>query len=453
MVDMPDKNLIVSGTTTEAEFQQGMSDLWEFLALQVTGVASRDTVSIVEGVITPSSTLIIVDTENQSAADDLNHILSTNIGSKVIFVQSTDAARPVTLKNNVAGTDKIILRTATDAVLDTPKKMIALWYNAASDQWEELWRNWGVFVANAADVTKIKTDLSLGTASAKNTGTASDQVPLNSDLGALSKKNTIDSPTLITDSVITNAKIANSTLTPAKFANNTADTVFGFNESGVPALISRDDLAPPVDPFTWQFIAYDELTSSSSTLTVPAAAFAEDWAELRIMARDVKSTSSSAYSLRMSYDVGGGYKETFSESYFIDGFYVPTNSSSTGGYRYMDKRGVTVAGSTVEGSGRDRYRVGWSHMVGYLASYGVDLDLTLKDPYATDRHMSCNLLSTKVAGPGTHTPGVLGPFNVNTTARVQGVRFRFMSYRLYNYYSVAAGAKIWVYGRKLVAPE
>lgn len=447
MVDMPDKNLIVSGTTTEAEFQQGMSDLWEFLALQVTGVASRDTVSIVEGVITPSSTLIIVDTENQSAADDLNHILSTNIGSKVIFVQSTDAARPVTLKNNVAGTDKIILRTATDAVLDTPKKMIALWYNAASDQWEELWRNWGVFVANAADVTKIKTDLSLGTASAKNTGTASDQVPLNSDLGALSKKNTIDSPTLITDSVITNAKIANSTLTPAKFANNTADTVFGFNESGVPALISRDDLAPPVDPFTWQFIAYDELTSSSSTLTVPAAAFAEDWAELRIMARDVKSTSSSAYNLRMSYNVGGGYKESYSNSYYIEGnFFVPSNFSVETDPSYgLDTRGVTVAGA-YNGTG-------WYRMREYLASYGVDLDLTLKDPYATDRHMSCNLLSTKVAGPVAHTPGVMGPFNVNTTARVQGVRFRFMSSNISTYYYVAAGAKIWVYGRKLVAPE
>lgn len=67
----------------------------------------------------------------------------------------------------------------------------------------------------------------LGTASTKNTGTASGQVPLNSDLGALAYLDTVGT-----------SQVDNDAITLAKMAHGTSNRLLGYDGSGVPVEIT-----------------------------------------------------------------------------------------------------------------------------------------------------------------------------------------------------------------------
>jgi len=244
MTSLPPKSDLTSGLTTEAEFQSAIGSLYDYLSQLVTG-ATPESIEILLGSITPESTFIIVDAENEAASDDLTNILSTEIGPKIIMVRVESDARPVTLKHMASGTGQLFLNGAADAVLNATGKCIAFYYNVAENRWEELWRNWGVYAPTTADITAVLTALQLGTAAQANLGTGPSQVPINSVLGSLAYISAISSSTQINNGIITGNKLADGTIALAKMAAGTAGGLIGFNASGVPTTI------PPVTAGFW----------------------------------------------------------------------------------------------------------------------------------------------------------------------------------------------------------
>ena len=70
---------------------------------EVPHVQAPEALGIVLGKVTPSKGFLKLDTENTAPTDDLDNIVATNLGQKIIFVQSTSDARVITLKHNASG--------------------------------------------------------------------------------------------------------------------------------------------------------------------------------------------------------------------------------------------------------------------------------------------------------------------------------------------------------------
>lgn len=240
--ELPTKSWLTSGITTEANFQSAIGSLYDFVSQLAVG-ATPEMIEIFGGVATPqASTFMLVDTEDEGASDDLDRIANDNIGSKVIFVKAYSAARPVTIRHNQSGTGKIRLAYGTTALLDTVNKMIAFYYDAPNNQWIELYRNWGMYLANTADINTIRTLLGMGSAAAANIGTDPSNLSTNAMLGDLAFLDTINNADLLGSGVVTNAKVADATLEIVKLKNQNADTLVGFNSSGIASLIPRSEV-------------------------------------------------------------------------------------------------------------------------------------------------------------------------------------------------------------------
>lgn len=160
MTDLPTKSDLTSGITTEAEFQTAIGALYDVVK-ELAVLGPHQALTIASDTITPSVGQIIIDTEGSASTDNLSFILATNVGSKVIFIRTTSAARVVTLKHNQSGTGKLWLAGAADAVLYDPTYVVALYWNATTTRWEELWRNFGLLITQTAEATAIKTALGL----------------------------------------------------------------------------------------------------------------------------------------------------------------------------------------------------------------------------------------------------------------------------------------------------
>jgi len=92
------------------------------------------TIEVVSGAITRTQLRHRVDTENQTATDDLTTINGMLDGEEIIL-SCADPSRPATLKS----TDNIDL--ASDFTLDAWRKNIRLWYNASQGKLNEISRN------------------------------------------------------------------------------------------------------------------------------------------------------------------------------------------------------------------------------------------------------------------------------------------------------------------------
>lgn len=237
MADLTDKTDLTSGTTTEGDFQDGIGALYDYVAQLCVG-SSRSNPSIASGVISPTAGVVLVDTESDSASDNLDSISTTSLGAKVIFMRCESAARPVTIRHMQGGSGQIYLNGAANATLDNITKMICLIYNATTSRWEELWRSWGVYVPETADKSATRTAIGIGTAGALDFGTSADQVPKNSSLGALAYIGVLNSVSYLADLLITNGKIANATLTYAKWADAAAGSLLTWNASNHAALFA-----------------------------------------------------------------------------------------------------------------------------------------------------------------------------------------------------------------------
>ena len=189
MVNMPNRDDLVSGDTTEAEFQQAIGDFYDVVnQLGLLGPAESNSLDS-SGNITPTKCNITMDTESDAATDTLNLIVPTNIGEKMIFIRSESDARIITIKHMASGTGKISLNTGADVVLKKPTYVIALFWNATAGVWQEMWRNFGVVIPSG-DEADARASLGLGTAATRNTGISTGQIPLKENLGTAAFVNT-----------------------------------------------------------------------------------------------------------------------------------------------------------------------------------------------------------------------------------------------------------------------
>lgn len=248
MAELPNKNDLISGTTTEAQFQSALGDLYDVLA-QLALMGPYEPLELDgSGAVTPTKCFIQVDNQSGSAADDLNFIIPTNIGQKVIFVVNTSPARPTKLKHDVSGTGKLNLLNGVDVTLTSPRQVMALMWNDTTGKWDELWRNWGLMLLGSTDAAAIRTQLGLGTAALVNTGIGTGQVPLYSQLGNAASKTigvlTGQVPTadqlgsLAFLSQINASMMAGSGVTPGNYNNFTVNaqgliTAASLVESGI----------------------------------------------------------------------------------------------------------------------------------------------------------------------------------------------------------------------------
>lgn len=247
MANMPNRNFLTSGATTEAQFQSGIGDLYDVVN-QLGIIGQPEQLGIVLGSVTPTKSDIIVDTENLAATDLLDLIVPTNVGEKMIFVRAKNASRPVTLTHLASGTGKLSLATQTNTVLTDPKYVIALKWDATNAIWVEYWRNFGIFVA-AGDEGTIRTQLNLGTASTRNTGMSTGQIPLRENFGSAAFINTGTSSgqiplanqlgSLAFKSLITNADMDGTGVVPGNYSAvqvNAQGRVIGGANSQVPIM-------------------------------------------------------------------------------------------------------------------------------------------------------------------------------------------------------------------------
>lgn len=189
MTDLPLKTDLTSGTTTEADFQSAIGDQYDFLAqLAIHGDPYASEVDG-SGNVTPDRAYIQVDTGGLVAADNLNHIIPTTIGDKMVFVRSTNSSRVITVKHNVSGTGKIFLNGASDFVLRDPSYFLALQWDATNSRWQEAFRNVPNYIP-AAEIPALQTALGLGTAAFVNTGISTGQIPLKENFGTAAFVNT-----------------------------------------------------------------------------------------------------------------------------------------------------------------------------------------------------------------------------------------------------------------------
>ncbi len=182
MTAMPTKSHLTSSAATEAQFQAAIGAVYDVLN-ELPNIGPAQSIEIASGAVTPSKGMLTLDTENLAAADNLDFILATNLGERMVILGSTSASRVITIRHNQSGTGKIITLDAQPIILSDPNYKVILFYVTASASWVEISRNFGIY-ATSSDLAAIRAKLGLGTASTKDTGTSSGQVPLNSNLGS-----------------------------------------------------------------------------------------------------------------------------------------------------------------------------------------------------------------------------------------------------------------------------
>lgn len=226
MTDLPTKTYLTSTTTTEVQFQSAIGDLYEVVKQSAT-LGPAEALTIATGSITPTRGIVTVDTENGDPSDNLDLIVPTSIGEKVIILRVVSAARPVTVRHAQSGTGSISLRGSANITLYDPSYTLVLLWNNSTSKWEELWRNFGLYTTQTSEITAIQTALGLGTAAYKNTGTSTGQIPLKENFGTAAFVNTGTSNgqvplanqlgSLAFLSQITNAQLDGSGVTPGTY--------------------------------------------------------------------------------------------------------------------------------------------------------------------------------------------------------------------------------------------
>lgn len=202
MTDVPVKSHLTSPTTTEVQFQNALGAIVDVLN-ELSIVGEPEQLSLVLDVITPTKCHIVVDTENLSASDQLAQILPTNIGAKTIFVRSKSTARPVTLMHRVGGTGSLNMANSSSVTLENERQMIAFVYNTVTQEWDELWRNWGIFLPTASAQALARTALGLSAAAQAQLGVGSGQIPTANMLGSLAFLSVIGATHILNDTINT----------------------------------------------------------------------------------------------------------------------------------------------------------------------------------------------------------------------------------------------------------
>lgn len=221
MADFPLAEHLTSPTTTELQFQTALGDLIAALN-QLAVQGPPESLEISSGLVTPTKAYLMLDTEGQTASDQLNQIMPTNLGQKLLVVRSLTSSRVVTLTHKAGGTGALNLAAGSGLTLESNRQVIVFTYNSDTSEWDELWRNWGVFVPTTTAAELARAALGLTTAAQTTIGTGVNQIPLNGLLGALAFRATISQSQLEANAVGT-TQLANNAVTRDKLspdANN-----------------------------------------------------------------------------------------------------------------------------------------------------------------------------------------------------------------------------------------
>lgn len=225
MTEMPNRNYLTSGATTEAQFQSGIGDLYDVIN-QLAILGTSEEIQILTNSITPSKTDIIIDTENLASTDTLDFILPNNVGEKLIFLRIKQSSRQITLNHMSSGTGKIELNGGANVTLKSPSQTIALKWEASTGKWRELWRNFGIVITSGEEAS-IRSQLGLGTAATRDTGLLTGQIPLRENFGSAAFVNTGTSTgqvplanqlgSLAFKSIVTDSEMNGSGVTPGTY--------------------------------------------------------------------------------------------------------------------------------------------------------------------------------------------------------------------------------------------
>lgn len=104
--------------------------------LQLAGAQAPTELTVAAGTVTPTRASHTVDTEGDTAADDLANIVQDHLpDGSFLFVMPANAARVVTLKHGAGGTGQILLEGGVDFALDATNKW--LWLVRDGTTWRE----------------------------------------------------------------------------------------------------------------------------------------------------------------------------------------------------------------------------------------------------------------------------------------------------------------------------
>lgn len=142
MTAFPAAGHITNAARTEGEVKTDL-DNWLAATKELPGGAAGNSLTISSGSITPTSAVMLVDTEGAASSDDLTNIAVTNMpDGRIISLKATASGRTVVVKHNAGGSGQITLADGVDLSLVDPEIYLVL-RNAGGTTWKELFRSYG----------------------------------------------------------------------------------------------------------------------------------------------------------------------------------------------------------------------------------------------------------------------------------------------------------------------
>lgn len=118
---------------------------------EMPGGGAQESKTIASGAITPTVSLVQIDTESAATSDDLDTILQTNHpAGRLLVVRSADASRVVVLKH---GTGNLSNRDSLDIALIAPEDFVV--YVRVSTSWVEVYRSMANRAGRVIEVTEV----------------------------------------------------------------------------------------------------------------------------------------------------------------------------------------------------------------------------------------------------------------------------------------------------------
>ena len=179
MTAIPDiAALLAAGTPRSEAYMR--DQVWQPIVAamaELPGAGARTELTIAAGVITPTAAVHTVDTEGDTAADDLTHIATDNhpVG-RVLVMSAADQARVPTVRHGGGGAGQVLLSGTADWALSGGASGRVLVLVRVGTGWEEVGRWWG------GDAAGLRTWL--GTLPATRTITAGTGLTGGGDLTA-----------------------------------------------------------------------------------------------------------------------------------------------------------------------------------------------------------------------------------------------------------------------------
>lgn len=137
-MQFPAAGYMNNNARTEGEMKQAFEDLLA-AAKQLPGGAAVSTLAIAAGVVTPTGSVHLIDTESAASTDDLATMATTNLpDGSLLLIASVADGRDVVLKHLAGGTGQMNLAHGADFTLDVAKQGVL--FQLRAGVWVEVMR-------------------------------------------------------------------------------------------------------------------------------------------------------------------------------------------------------------------------------------------------------------------------------------------------------------------------